>query len=164
MKKLICAVLLGLGVIVPVLAGGFVSANDLSAEKLVSNKDIDGFVFKATGEKGITIETIDEVREAEDGEIFNARVKLNGSGNTSYRSVQFSAKKGETLTVYLNSSSKSDARVLIVAKADGTVVQSLTAPPDTGEAGIANCVLPDNGTYSIYSKSSGINLYQIIVE
>ncbi|MGI5909691.1 MAG: hypothetical protein ACOX6K_04930, partial [Sphaerochaetaceae bacterium] len=70
MKKLICAVLLGLGVIVPVLAGGFVSANDLSAEKLVSNKDIDGFVFKATGEKGITIETIDEVREAEDGEIF----------------------------------------------------------------------------------------------
>lgn len=164
MKKIMCALLIGLCLAVPVFAGGFLSANDLKAENLAASKTFDSFIVKATADKGVTIETVDEVREAEDGEIFNARIKLNGSGKADYRSVQFNGKQGETLTVYLNSGSKTDARVLIVAKADGSIVSNLTAPPDTGAAGIASCVLPANGTYVMYSKSSGINLYQIIVE
>ncbi|MDY4611186.1 MAG: hypothetical protein SPD11_11305 [Sphaerochaetaceae bacterium] len=164
MKKFMCALLIGLSLAVPVFAGGFLSANDLAADKLATSKTFDGFTVKATADKGVTIETVDEVREAEDGEIFNVRIKLNGSGKADYRSVQFDGKQGETLTVYLNSGSKTDARVLIVAKADGSVVSNLTAPPDSGVAGIASCKLPTTGTYVMYSKSSGINLYQIIVE
>lgn len=164
MKRTLCILLIGLSLLVPVFAGDFLSANDLEAEKLAANKTFDDFIIKATGDKGVTIEAVDEVREAEDGEIFNARIKLNGSGKADYRSVQFVGERGETLTVYLNSGSKTDARVLILAKADGTVVANLTAPPDTGVAGIASCTLPENATYVMYSKSSGINIYQIIVK
>lgn len=164
MKKTIALLFILFSVLAPVMAEAFISANDLDPAKLSSAVEYDGVHIYATADKGVTIETIDETREAEDGEVFNARIKLNGSGKPGYRSIGFTAAEGETLTVYLNSSSKSDARSLLVVNADGNTVATLTADPDTGTAGIATAVLPAAGDYLVYSKSGGINVYMLISE
>lgn len=164
MKKTIALLFILCSVIAPLMAEAFISANDLESAKLTANAEYEDVTIYATADKGVTIETIDETREAEDGEVFNARIKLNGSGKADYRALGFSAAAGETLTVYLNSSSKSDARSLLVVAADGTAVSTLTAPPDAGTAGIASCTLPSSGDYLVYSKSGGINIYMLISE
>lgn len=147
----------------------YLSANDLEAASLTAAKEIDGFTILATADKGVKIEAMDDGREAEDGELFTMRIKLNGSGALTYRAVSFKGKKGQKVIVYLNSSSKTDARVLQLADKDGNVIASITAPVDSDPAapqpaGMGEAVLPADGEFFLYSKSSGINLYQIIVE
>ena len=105
-------------------------------------------------------------RVAADGEIFNNRIKLNGSGTADYRSIHFTAAGATEVVIYANSSSKTDARTLVLAKlADGAVIAELVAPPDDEKsAGFANAVLPGAGKYVLYSKNSGINIYQIFIK
>ena len=148
-----------------VFAEQFISVNDLEAMAVTAKTEYDGFIFNAIDGKAINIEMIDQPRTAEDGEIFNGRIKLNGSGNLEYRSIHFSVKAKAKLTVYLNSSSKTDARILALVSTDGTEIATMTAPPDTGTvAGIAVVEIPAPGSYAIFSKGSGINIYQIIIE
>ncbi len=147
----------------------YLSANDLEAASLTANKEIDGFTILATAEKGVKIETMDDGREAPDGEVFTMRIKLNGSGSVSYRSVSFKGKKGQKIVVYCNSSSKTDERILQLADKDGNIAASITAPVDSDPAapkpaGIGEAVLPSDGIYYLYSKSSGINLYEIRIQ
>ena len=158
-------VLIGLVFCPQLFAEEYISANDLEAATITSMVDIDGFKIFAVSDKNVTVELIEVARTASDGEVFNARIKLNGSGKIDSRSIHFITKGKADLTVYLNSSSKTDARVLVLCTLDGTVIASLTAPPDTGtEAGIAKATLPTAGEYVLYSKGSGINIYQLIVE
>ncbi len=147
-------------------AEDYLSANDLEAEKLSEIRDIDGFIIYARADKGVTIEAIDEARVAPDGEVFNARVKLNGGGAVDYRSIAFSAVAGQTVSIYLNSSSKTDARTLkFVDLSSGTVLAELAAPPDDGEnAGLVELELSEDGDYVVFSASSGINIYMIYIE
>lgn len=160
----VCALIM-LGSVSMLYAEQYISANDLDAGAITATVTIDGFGLFARSDKGITIEAINEPRTAEDGEIFNARIKLNGSGAIDYRSIHFTVKDKAKVTLYLNSSSKTDARVLVLAKADGTVVAELTAPPDAGtSAGIAKAEISSGGEYVVFSKNSGINIYQIVVE
>ncbi len=164
MKRFSMLLLIACVLVAPLCAEAFLSANDLAPEKITTNKTIDGVTIKATADKAVNVEGIDQVRTTADGDVFNSRIKLNGSGSKDLRCLSFPAKKGETLTVYCNSSSKTDARTLVVANADGTSIASLTAEPDSGVAAVASCTIPADGTYVVYSKASGINLYQIILE
>lgn len=147
-------------------AGAYLNVNDLDPVKIASNKSYDDVRVLATAEKAVTVEAIPVSREAADGEVFNARLKLGGSGNATYRALSFHGKKGETLVVYLNSSSKTDARQLaLVNAATKAEVMVFTAPPDDeAHAGKASCAIPADGTYLLYSKGSGINLYAVICE
>ncbi|PKL13879.1 MAG: hypothetical protein CVV52_04160 [Spirochaetae bacterium HGW-Spirochaetae-8] len=164
-RILVVLAVVGLVCGAPLFAEEYISANDLDAATITSMVDIDGFKIYAASDKNVTVEMIEVARIASDGEVFNARIKLNGSGKIEYRSIHFITKGKAELTVYLNSSSKTDARVLVLCALDGTVIESLTAPPDTGtEAGIAKASIPAAGEYVLYSKGSGINIYQLIVE
>lgn len=145
----------------------YVCANDLEPITLTEVAEYDGFMFYATSDKSIVIESLgDNVREAEDGEIFDARIKLGGTGNLTSRSISFETKDACTLTVYLNSSSKTDARILVVTDETGAEVASVAAEPDTAEciAAMQTIEIPEAGTYFIMSKKSGINLYMIVVD
>lgn len=147
----------------------YFSANDLEpcAVKEIALLDEDGvFCVFATADKGVTVEEMSEERFAEDGEVFNARVKLNGSGKLEYRSIHFLVEDACILTVYSNSSSKTDARVLALADAEtGDVLAEITAIPDDGvEAGVEMLIIADAGEYAIYSKGSGINIYAMSIE
>lgn len=146
------------------LQAAFLTAVDITPGEVTSTVDYDGVRLIGTEGKSITVEELgDNPREAADGEVFNARIKLNGGGSASARAIAFTAEEdGTELTVYLNSSSKTDERTLVVAAADGTIIGTITAPPDVdGIAGMGTITLPKAGEYMVYSKSSGINIYML---
>lgn len=146
-------------------AQSYLAVNDLEAGALKASVSVEGFTLIATEAKGLTVEALDISRNAEDGEVFNARLKLNGSGSMEFRAVKFTAAAKGTLTVYLNSSSKTDARVLKLVDAAGTVVSEIAAPPDVeGGAGMATAEIPAAGEYFLFSAGSGINLYAVAVD
>ena len=64
----------------PVFSEAYVSANDMDATSLSSSRTFDSITIVATGEKGVAIDRINPAKEAPDGEVFNLRIKLNGSG------------------------------------------------------------------------------------
>lgn len=164
MKKAVIILLVAFFALSTVFSTAYISVNDLDAEKVTETKDFDGVVFVATPDKHMTIEMLDDGREAEDGEVFNGRIKLEGSGKSTQRAINFDAVKGEVLKVYLNSSSKTEARTLVVADSTGAQIGAITAPVDGGEIGIGTFEIPSDGSFFLWSKKSGINIYMIIVE
>ena len=164
MKKAFIILLVAFFALSTVFSTAYISVNDLDAEKVTETKDYDGVVFVATPDKHMTIEMLDDGREAEDGEVFNGRIKLEGSGKSTQRAIKFDAVKGEVLKVYLNSSSKTEARTLVVADSTGAQIGAITAPVDGGEVGIGTFEIPSDGSFFLWSKKSGINIYMIIVE
>ncbi len=147
----------------PIMSQVVLSANDLDNEQVTGVKQIGDVKILAKPDKAVTIESMDVPRESSDGEIFNNRIKLNGSGTLESRAIMLNVTKKGQLIVYCNSSSKTDARVLVLANAaDGSIVSEGNAEPDTGtKAGICRFVVPATGSFLIYSKSGGINIYQI---
>ena len=164
MKKAVIILLVAFFALSTVFSTAYISVTDLDAEKVTETKDFDGVVFIATPDKHMTIEMLDDGREAEDGEVFNGRIKLEGSGKSTQRAIKFDAVKGEVLKVYLNSSSKTEARTLVVADSTGAQIGAITAPVDGGEVGIGTFEIPSDGSFFLWSKKSGINIYMIIVE
>lgn len=164
MKKAVIILLVAFFALSTVFSTAFISVNDLEAEKVTETKDYDGVILIATPDKYMTIEMLDDGREAGDGEVFNGRIKLEGSGKSSQRAIKFDAVKGEVLKVYLNSSSKTEARTLVIADMAGAQVGAITAPVDGGEVGIGTFEIPSDGTFYLWSKKSGINIYMLIVE
>lgn len=164
MKKAVIILLVAFFALSTVFSTAFISVNDLEAEKVTETKDYDGVILIATPDKYMTIEMLDDGREAGDGEVFNGRIKLEGSGKSSQRAIKFEALKGEVLKVYLNSSSKTEARTLVIADSTGAQIGALTAPVDGSRVGIQSFEIPSDGTYYIWSKKSGINIYMLIVE
>lgn len=164
MKKAVIILLVAFFALSTVFSTAYISVNDLDAEKVTETKDFDGVVFVATPDKHMTIEMLDDGREAEDGEVFNGRIKLEGSGKSTQRAIKFDAVKGEVLKVYLNSSSKTEARTLVIADSTGAQIGAITAPVDGGEVGIGTFEIPSDGSFFLWSKKSGINIYMIIVE
>jgi len=144
----------------------FFTANDLVPAQITTTKAFGSFAIFARSDKGVTIEAMSAPRVAADGEVFNNRIKLNGGGAAEYRSIHFTAAGETEVVIYTNSSSKTDSRTLVLAKlADGAVIAELVAPPDDEKnAGMARAALPGAGEYVLYSKSSGINIYQIFIK
>lgn len=147
-------------------AEDFFTANDLEAAQVTTTKAFGSFAIFAKSDKGVTIEAMSAPRTAADGEVFNNRIKLNGGGAVDYRSIRFTVAGATDVVIYTNSSSKTDARTLVLAKvADGAVIAELVAPPDDEKnAGIATATLPGAGEYVLFSKGSGINIYQIFIK
>ena len=164
MKKAVIILLVAFFALSTVFSTAFISVNDLEAEKVTETKDYDGVILIATPDKYMTIEMLDDGREAGDGEVFNGRIKLEGSGKSSQRAIKFEALKGEVLKVYLNSSSKTEARTLVIADMAGAQVGAIIAPVDGEEVGIGTFEIPSDGTFYLWSKKSGINIYMLIVE
>ena len=142
------------------------SANDLEVETLTTLKEVDGFKLYGTESKAIDIQEIEE-RTAPDGEIFNNRIKLNGTGKTDQLCIGFSAKKGQKVTVYLNSSSKTDERVLnLYTPASKDALASIPAPPATADntTGMGTFIIPFDGDFLIGSANKGVYVYAIVIE
>lgn len=142
------------------------SANDLEIETLTTLKEVDGFKLYGTEAKAIDIQEIEE-RTAPDGEIFNNRIKLNGTGKTDQLCIGFSAKKGQKVTVYLNSSSKTDERVLnLYTPASKDALAAIAAPPATSDmtVGMGTFTIPYDGEFLIGSANKGVYVYAIVIE
>ncbi len=148
-------------------AEGYMCANDLEPGEITEvTQEEDGFVLNANSEKNLTVEK-KPLHKTKDGSIeFTAAVKLNGSGKPDYRSISFPAKAGETVTIWGNSGSKTEVRPLVCVDAEGKTVKELPMDVD-GQAGTiaseGSFKAPADGVYTVYSKKSGINIYQISV-
>jgi hypothetical protein len=142
------------------------SANDLDPANVIETKIFGTFNIAARNDKNVTIEVLDVPREAPDGEIFNNRIKLNGSGSADYRSLNFSIDQKRNLIIYCNSSSKTDTRILVLYDVkNGKTIAEFNADPDNGtKAAVITTSLSSAGTYALYSKSGGINIYQIVLK
>lgn len=170
-SKALIALFIMLAAVSFVSAEDYLSANDLQKETVMDVKIIDDiFSVYANEEKAVNFDTGCATHTAEDGEVFNNRIKLNGSGNVDARSIHFVTKGPATVTVYLNSGSKTEARTLVCANvADGAAVANIVAAADivvgnSYQAGIQSFAVPAAGEYALFSKKSGINVYQIIIE
>lgn len=144
-------------------AEGYLSANDLEKGEITSVKnEEDGFVLNASAEKNITVDKC-PVHTASDGESYTQRIKLNGSGSATARSISFPAKKGETIVVRGNSGSKTEARPLLIVNDAGETLTQINMEADPSGAPLTEgkFKVPADGTYTVYSKKSGINLYYI---
>lgn len=149
----------------PVLAEDALNANDLPPGAVTAAAAYPPFEILARSDKAVNIEPFDKARTAPDGEVFNARIKLNGGGGPEFRSIRLSTKGPGTLCLYSNSSSKTDARILKVTDSAGTVLAEVSSPPDDEtNAGLTVVALPGAGTYLVFSASGGINLYQVLVK
>ena len=147
-------------------AEGYFSAEDLEKGTITADTAVeDGFVLHANEEKYMNIAK-KPMHKAPNGDEFNMALQLQGAGKLEYRSVSFPAKAGEIITVWGNSTSKTDMRPLVVVGPDGKTVKELPMDID-GEAGTpasdGSVKAPVDGTYTVYSKKSGINIYKINV-
>ncbi len=163
MKKLLAAIAATLLFGASVFAEGYLSANDVEMGMVTTDKkEEDGFVIHGA-QKSIEVTKADIKIE---GEKFTQRFKMGGSrveaGGAPVCVISFPAKKGETLTVYGLSSSKTAARVAEVYDSNKEVVASLPmAVYNESEPTVATFKIPADGTYSIGSKSSTIYIYYL---
>jgi pectate disaccharide-lyase len=163
---LFMALVFGLSVCaVSVFAKDILDANTLKAEQVVSQSKAGVFTIIGTSEKGVTVEVMDKTRKAKDGSVFKSRIKLNGAGDANSRSISFTLKKKAKVTVYLNSSSKTEARTLLIANKGGDIAGEMEAAmEDEINSGEGSAEIAAAGEYFIYSKKSGINIYKIVIE
>ena len=149
-----------------VFAEGYFSAEDMEKGTITENVAVeDGFVLNATSEKYMNIAK-KPVHKASNGEEFTMALQLQGSGKPDYRSVSFPAKAGETITVWGNSTSKTDTRAIVVTGPDGKAIAELPMDIDGQDgtpASEGSVKVSVDGTYTIDSKKSGINIYKINV-
>ncbi|MGI5058834.1 hypothetical protein [Treponema pectinovorum] len=147
-------------------AEGYFSAEDMEKGTITAEtKCEDGFVLHANEEKYMNIAK-KPMHKAKNGDEFNMALQLQGAGKPDYRCVSFPAKAGETITVWGNSTSKTEMRQLVVVGPDGKIIKELPMDVDAEAGTIASessVKAPADGTYILYSKKSGINIYKISV-
>ena len=148
-------------------SGIYISANDIEVGKIMTDQKVeDGFVIHGA-QKPIEVAKTD-IKIA--GEKFTQRFKMSGSavekGGEPVSVISFPAKKGETITLYGISSSKTEARVAEIYDESKAVVASIPLPVYSGDddaPAVGTYEVTADGTYSIGSKSSTIYIYYINV-
>ena len=116
---------------------------------------VNGLTINAASDKKITI---DENSKTVEGVTYTKRLKLGGSGSATSRNIAFTASGAGTLKLISTSSSSGTDRELGVSL-DGTEVGTTPASGSGVEVGTVS--ISGAGTVTIYSKSSGVNLYLV---
>ena len=128
---------------------------------ITANQTVNGLNIVATSEKNVQVEAMIE-QQVFDGYTFTHRFKLNGTGANNSRHLKFAVTGACTIDVYLVSGSSEVQRTLNVAIGSfGTNVTELVAGTT-----IAKQTYEYTGGATdiyMYSKNSGINIYQICV-
>lgn len=163
MKKILSIVIISILAVSMLSAATDINANDLKAR--VFKRDLvidDNAAILASASKSITVASLAEAVEY-DGVTYNAAVKLSGAGNTSARAVKLTVKAGETVTLLASSSAAASARSLVIADEAGNEYGSLAAPAGDDPVEAATYTFDSDGTYYLYSKSGGVNIYRLTV-
>ena len=94
---------------------------------------------------------------------FTKRMKMGGAGSTTERSISFTTTDAATVKLVAMSSSGSSDRVVVIADAEGNTVEELALDASSDTVTLQTS-LEKAGTYYIYSKESGINIYGLTVK
>ncbi|PFG44576.1 fibronectin type III domain protein [Isoptericola jiangsuensis] len=138
---------------------GALDANDLAPGSITADRTVGDFTILATAAKGVTVDASD--RTSDRGDVYTQRLKLNGSGDATQRSVRLTVDEPAEVLVHARSGSGTADRALALYDADWTVLDTVPALADDTGTTIATETLdvPAAGTYWIASPSSGVNLY-----
>ena len=140
--------------------------SNLSNQELSSSLKVnDFFTITATSEKTVKI---DNNEKTYNGVTYSKTLKLGGGGSTSYRSIAIKVTGSCEIKVLALSSSKSTARETILLDASGKQVGDIQQiVGEISENGntvdVATFNVTESGTYYYTSKSSGLNVYAVIV-
>lgn len=133
--------------------------NTLTQGKLTSNLDVSSmFKIKATSDKYVTI---DSSNATVDGISYTTRLRLEGAGNPSYRSIELNIDNAATIKVVALSNSTSNDRPLVLLDSIGKTIASYVSPKQQAE--VLTYEVDTGGTYYIASGTGGINIYSITV-
>ena len=152
MKKLLTLVCMA-AIATSVFAAGNLKADDCDLGTVTSKKEVkSGFTF--VPEKGIVVE--DKSKEpVKNGDVaYKKRIKTKGITDA----IQFSAKKGEVVTIVGTSASKESSRQLSLRSTDGKKIASLEAPAwnaDSPKFTTGTIEIPADGDYIIRSNAGG---------
>lgn len=127
---------------------------------ITSTKTVQGLTLCATSDKNMVV---DESTQEIDGISFTHRLKLNGTGDATYRSLKFNITGDCIIDIYAKSGSSSADRLLNIDK--GSFGNTYAQASAYGSA-ISKATVQYTGgatTIYVYSSSSGINLYGIRV-
>ena len=127
---------------------------------ITSTKTVQGLTLCATSDKNMVV---DESTQDIDGISFTHRLKLNGTGDATYRSLKFNVTGDCIIDIYAKSGSSSADRLLNIDK--GSFGNTYVQASAYGSA-ISKATVQYTGgatTIYVYSSSSGINLYGIRV-
>lgn len=128
---------------------------DLPARDYKEQFSKNGFTFQASESKHMSV---DGSAAEVDGVAYTKRLKLNGTGSTSVRSIAFTVTENSVLTLVAASGSSGVARALTVT--NGTT--TYTVANIDGAAKFTQELAA--GTWDVYSADSGVNIYYIAVE
>ena len=163
MKKMLAAVATLLLVGSFAFAEATLKADDLeSSDAVTENVEVNGFTITASKEKEIRVK--DSKKVAPDGKSFAKRIDLRGKPSNGTRVISFSAKAGETVTVYCNSGSKTDKRNILVQTAKKKTIKSITGDIYTGEVSVGEVKIPEDGEYRVCSENGGVYIYGIFIK
>ena len=148
-----------------VIDGIFLNANDLE-QGVISTTVLDeasGFTLNATEEKVMEVKKCDARTVGSD--LFTQAISTKGSGKVDYRNISFPAKAGDSIIVYVTSSSKTDSRPLhVVNVASGEEIGTVDMMPDNGkDVTVEEVKVAEDGTYCVYATSGTGYIYQIKV-
>ena len=163
MKKILAAVSTLLLIGAFAFAEGSLIASDLEASESVTEAvSLNGFTLNASKEKDVRIKSTSKV--APDGKSFTKCIDLRGKQSNGARTIKFSAKKGETVTVYGNSGSKTDVRKILVQTAKKQTIKAIPVKIYTGEISMGEVTIPADGDYQVCSEDKGVYVYGIVVK
>ncbi len=144
----------------PAYADFEMNVSELAAGTYSENIEKNGITILASA--GSTV-TIDKSSKKVNNVSYTLRLKTGGTGTPDGKSVKFTTQAATTVSIVASSSSGNASRVMGVGTlVDGAFVDVTTVNIGTSAA-LTKVNLPEAGTYYLYSKSGGINFYDIAV-
>jgi hypothetical protein len=135
----------------------FSNSNLRSLGTLSADTTVDNMTLKATSSKTMEVKAIDATVGSTS---YTYALALGGTGSSSYRAIAVPAS-GTTTVKVTAASSGSSTRTLNVAKADGTVLGTISCGTS---AAVGSATFSYTGTVYIYSANSGINVFKVQVD
>ncbi|GII97842.1 parallel beta helix pectate lyase-like protein [Sediminihabitans luteus] len=134
-------------------------ASSLAVGDIAADTPVGDFTIRATDAKKVTVDASD--RTSDRGDVYTQRIKLNGSGAATNRSLAFTVDEAAEVLVHTRSGSGTSDRALALYDSTGALVDSVPALADDAGVPIATETLdvPAAGSYWIGSPSSGVNVY-----
>jgi len=149
------------GSVAAVAAGpqGALAADDLAVGSITTSTVVGDFTITASAAKNVSVDA--SARTSDRGDVYSQRIKLNGTGDATARSLAFTVDDAAHVLVHARSGSATADRSLALYDATGAVVDTVPAAADDPDQPVATQVLdaPAAGTYRIASPSSGVNVY-----
>lgn len=122
--------------------------------KLTDSVTVDNLTIKATSAKTVSVASDNATV---DGNTYNYSLALGGGGSLTYRAVAFDVS-GESVIKVTARSSGTSTRTLAVVSESGNELATISAAP-TAKTTAVN--VDYTGKVYIYSKGSGINIYNV---